>query len=186
MQASDIVASAYLRKDGSKGIRNKVLVVFTVKCSMHVCQKISEHFQSIGQDVEAVGIPSCQDNQVTIRRLLRYSTHPNVGAVLAVGLGCECVRPDRIAEYAKEQGRFSDWFYLQKVGGTKKGIELGIRIVEGMLNELEKTERVPLYVSDLVIGGECGGSDFTSGLAGNALVGNLFDRLVDSGGYLRF
>ena len=36
--------------------------------------------------------------------------------------------------------------------------------------------------SDLVIGAECGGSDSTSGLAGNVVVGRLFDRLVDAGG----
>jgi altronate hydrolase len=36
--------------------------------------------------------------------------------------------------------------------------------------------------SDLVIGCECGGSDGTSGLAGNPVVGCFFDHLVDRGG----
>jgi altronate hydrolase len=35
---------------------------------------------------------------------------------------------------------------------------------------------------DLVVGAECGGSDGTSGLAGNPVVGHSFDRLVDAGG----
>ena len=35
---------------------------------------------------------------------------------------------------------------------------------------------------DLVIGAECGGSDYTSGLAGNVVVGRFFDKLVDMGG----
>ena len=39
-----------------------------------------------------------------------------------------------------------------------------------------------MYLSELVLAGECGGSDFTSGLAGNALIGRVFDRLVDAGG----
>ena len=37
-------------------------------------------------------------------------------------------------------------------------------------------------LADLVVGCECGGSDGTSGLAGNPVVGRFFDRLVDAGG----
>jgi altronate hydrolase len=39
-----------------------------------------------------------------------------------------------------------------------------------------------MTLADLTIGCECGGSDGTSGLAGNPVVGALFDRLVDAGG----
>jgi altronate dehydratase large subunit len=37
-------------------------------------------------------------------------------------------------------------------------------------------------LGDLTIGAECGGSDATSGLAGNPAVGAFFDRLVNAGG----
>ena len=47
---------------------------------------------------------------------------------------------------------------------------------------LLQVPRVPMGVQDLVIGAECGGSDYTSGLAGNVVVGRLYDRLVDLGG----
>ena len=36
--------------------------------------------------------------------------------------------------------------------------------------------------ADLVVGGECGGSDYTSGLAGNVVVGRFYDDLVEQGG----
>lgn len=39
-----------------------------------------------------------------------------------------------------------------------------------------------MTLQDLVIGAECGGSDYTSGLAGNVVVGRLFDQLVKAGG----
>jgi len=42
--------------------------------------------------------------------------------------------------------------------------------------------RVEMSLGDLVIGCECGGSDGTSGLAGNPVVGKFFDMLVDAGG----
>jgi altronate hydrolase len=44
------------------------------------------------------------------------------------------------------------------------------------------TPRVPMSLADLTIGCECGGSDGTSGLAGNPVVGRFFDQLVDAGG----
>ncbi len=178
----EIFCRGYLRKDGTKGIRNKVLVIFTVECSKHVCRKIAEHFQALGEDVEAVGSHSCLHNQVNIRRLLKYCTHPNVGGVLAVGHGCEYTYPDLLAEYAEKSGREAAWFYQQEAGGTQKSISKGIEIVQRMLDELKSVPRVPMYLSELVIGGECGGSDFTSGLAGNALVGSVFDYVIDHGG----
>ena len=98
MLASDIICQdAYLRKDGSKGIRNKVLIIYTVECSKHVCLKIADHFRSLGEDVDTVGNTSCPENEVIIRRLLRYSTHPNVGACLVIGtwLRIHPSRPDQ-------------------------------------------------------------------------------------------
>lgn len=176
------ICKGYLRKDGKKGIRNKVLIIYTVECSRYLSERIARHFQDQGADVDAVGCQSCMINQVNIRRLLRYAMHPNVGAVLAIGHGCEYLRPNKIADYASEHGKPAAWFYQQQVGGTEKGFAKGVELVEGFLKELEHTPRVPMMLSELVVGAECGGSDFTSGLAGNALVGRFFDRLVSVGG----
>jgi altronate hydrolase len=176
------IGEGYLRQDGKKGIRNKVLVIFTVDCSAHVAFKIAEHFKARGEDVDVLGSRSCGDNQVNIRRLLSYSVHPNVGATLFVGNGCEFTLPDKLCEFARKEGRLSDWFYLQTSGGTLKSTQKGIGIVSGFLAELKKTQKTPVYLKDLVFGGECGGSDFASGLAGNPLVGRFFDNIIDLGG----
>ena len=34
----------------------------------------------------------------------------------------------------------------------------------------------------LIIGAKCGGSDFTSGIAGNAVIGKFFENLTAAGG----
>lgn len=177
-----IISDAYKREDGGKGIRNKVLVVYTVECSKHVCGEIVKYFQEQGADVDMVGSLACLDNQVVIRRLLRFCTHQNVGAVLAVGHGCEYIRPERLAAYAGEHGRLHDYIILQEAGGTEEGIKRGIEIVREMLLKLQQTPRCKLYREELVVGAKCGGSDFTSGLAGNALVGQFFDQLIGAGG----
>ena len=172
-----ILCQGYQRRDGTKGIRNKVLIVFTVECSKYVCRKIAEYFQNIGEDVETIGSHSCLHNQVNIRRMLKYCTHPNVGGVLVIGHGCEYTYPSMLAKEAERSGREAAWFYQQEAGGTKKSIIRGITIVQDMLDKLKNVPRIPMYIQDLVIGGECGGSDFTSGLAGNALIGSVLSLI---------
>lgn len=176
------ICSAYARKDGSKGIRNKVLVIYTVECSKHVAEAISGIFHADGMDVDTIGSLACLDNQSVIHRLLAYCVHPNVGGVLAVGHGCEYIEPQKLHDFATRHGRLAQSFYLQDVGGTESGIELGCRYVREMLDALDSVPRVPMYASDLVIGAKCGGSDYTSGIVGNTVIGSLFEQLTRAGG----
>jgi altronate hydrolase len=182
MLSTGPIGNGFLRADGKKGIRNKVLVIFTVDCSSFVASSVARHFKEIKEDVDFLGSRTCDDNQVIIRRLLSYSVHPNVGAVVIIGNGCEYLRPDKLCEFAKQEGRLADWFYLQEIGGTRKGIDRGIALVTEFIEELKKVPRVPLYLKDLIFGAKCGGSDFTSGLVGNTLVGRFFDEIIDLGG----
>ena len=169
----------YARNDGRKGVRNLVLVVYTVECASHVAHQIA----SAEEDVHVIGFPGCYDNQYAIRLMLSLCRHPNVGAVLAVGLGCEYTQPARIAEVTQASGRPADWFYIQQSGGTSSSIESGKAKVRRLRDSIRSSaRRVPMTVADLVIGCECGGSDGTSGLVGNPVVGKVFDFVVDAGG----
>lgn len=170
----------YQRKDGRLGIRNRVLVIYTVKCAEFVAQKIVERADHL--DVELIGFPGCTDNQYAVNMLISMIRHPNIGAVLAVGLGCEYIQPEWLADIATKEGKLSHWMFIQKEGGTQTTIEKGLAWVEWALKQLQDTPRVEMRLKDLVIGAECGGSDYTSGLAGNAVVGRFYDKLVDLGG----
>jgi len=171
--------TGYLRQDGRKGIRNIVLVVYSVECASFVAQDIARG----EDDVHVIGFPGCYDNQYAIRLMLALCRHPNVGAVLSVGLGCEYTQPQKIAEVARASGRPADWFYIQESGGTRSSVERGKMTVRNLREQIRSAAiTVPMTFSDLVVGAECGGSDGTSGLAGNPVVGAFFDRLVDYGG----
>jgi altronate hydrolase len=171
--------TGYQRADGRKGVRNLVLVIYTVECARHVAHAIAEG----EDDVHVIGFPGCYDNQYAIRLMLALGRHPNVGAVLSVGLGCEYTRPDKIAEVVTATGRPTEWFYIQNEGGTRTSVERGKAVVRRMRDQIRReTPRVPMSLADLTIGCECGGSDGTSGLAGNPVVGRFFDQLVDAGG----
>jgi altronate dehydratase large subunit len=169
----------YLRSDGRKGVRNVVLVVYTVECASHVAHAVARD----EVDAHVVGFPGCYDNAYAVRLLLSLARHPNVGAVLAIGLGCEYTRPAAIAEAVQRSERPAEWFYIQEHGGTRTSIEHGKALLHRLRAQRDAAEqRVPMTWSDLTIGAECGGSDGTSGLAGNPVVGKFFDQLVDVGG----
>jgi altronate hydrolase len=171
--------SGYLRKDGRKGIRNHLLVVYTVECASFVAQEIAKD----EPDVHVIGFPGCYDNDYAFRLMLALSTHPNIGGVLCVGLGCEYTQPSRIADMVLQSGRAAESFFIQEHGGTRSSIELGKELLRSIRSESnERSVRVPMTWADLIIGSECGGSDGTSGLAGNPVVGRAFDQLVDLGG----
>ncbi|WP_330602797.1 UxaA family hydrolase [Anaerosolibacter carboniphilus] len=170
----------FARKNGSIGIRNKVLVIYTVECSSFVAKEITRI--SNNMDVECVGFSGCTDNEYAVRMLISLIRHPNVGGVLVIGLGCEYVQPEWLANIAEEEAKEHAWMFIQTEGGTRKSIDKGITLVHEMLHALKETPRVPMNMSDLVIGAECGGSDYTSGLAGNVVVGRFYDMLIEMGG----
>jgi len=169
----------YLRKDGRKGIRNHILVVYTVECASFVAQEIAKGEKG----VHVIGFPGCYDNDYAIRLMLALATHPNIGGVLCVGLGCEYTQPHRIAEVVRASGRPADSFFIQENGGTRSSIALGKEKIASLRARADADAvMTPMTWRDLTIGAECGGSDGTSGLAGNPVVGRAFDRLVEHGG----
>ena len=171
--------SGFLRPDGRKGVRNLVLVIYTVECAQHVAHAIANG----EEDTHVIGFPGCYDNAYAIRLMLALARHPNVGAVLAVGLGCEYTQPEKLAEAVRASGRPTEWFFIQQSGGTRASVAKGKEIVARLRAQIRKeTPRVPMTLADLTVGCECGGSDGTSGLAGNPVVGAFFDLLVDAGG----
>jgi altronate hydrolase len=73
--------------------------------------------------------------------------------------------------------------WIQESGGTRASINSGKRALDELRAEMAARRRVvPMTLADLTVGAECGGSDSTSGLAGNPVVGSFFDALVASGG----
>lgn len=174
----------YYRKNGFKGIRNKILVVYTVECASFVAKEIVRLAED--SETEVVGFSGCTDNEYAVRLMIALIRHPNVGAVLTVGLGCEYVQPQWLADIAIQEGKEAIWMFIQQEGGTRKAIEKGLTEVRRMKALLRSVPRVKMTLSDLVVGAECGGSDYTSGLAGNVVVGRFYDRLVDAQGTALF
>ncbi|MCH5306512.1 MAG: UxaA family hydrolase [Prevotella sp.] len=167
----------YLRKDGRKGIRNLVVVTYLVECAHHVASRIAQHYQQ--EEVHLIGFSGCAPNNYAELMMQRLCTHPNVGAVLLVSLGCENFQRERLLHDIQDSGRPAELIVIQEEGGTMPAIEQGIRAVGTMLRNIADIPQVDIQWSDLVIGTVCGGSDGYSGITANPSVGATFDWLVD-------
>lgn len=169
----------YLRKDGRKGIRNVVVVSYLVECAHHVAARIAQYYQE--QEVHLIGFGGCAPNDYAERMMRQLCTHPNVGAVLLVSLGCENFQRNRLLQDIKDSGRPASLIVIQEEGGTRPSIDKGISTVGDMLHQIAATPQVVIDWSDLMIGTVCGGSDGYSGITANPSVGATFNWLVDHG-----
>jgi altronate dehydratase large subunit len=174
----------YQRADGAVGVRNHVLVVPTVICAAVVAERIAASIAPIGAALPHLA--GCgqigPDLQVTHETLAAYARHPNVGAVIVVALGCEQVVAQHLAETARQAGRPAQIVSIQGEGGTIKATARGIEIARELAAVVDGARRVPCPAASLVLSVKCGGSDYTSGLASNPVVGRVADTLVDLGG----
>ena len=128
-----------------------------------------------------MGFPGCYPNPYAHRMLRQLCTHPNVGAVLLVSLGCEGFNRARLLEEIRGRGRPADVVVIQQVGGTRRTFADGRTWIEAARQQIASVPRAPMEVKDLVIGTVCGGSDATSGITANPSVGRAFDLLVEAG-----
>ncbi|MDQ7978521.1 UxaA family hydrolase [Paraburkholderia sp. SARCC-3016] len=190
--AQQPMLQGYLRSDGRKGIRNVVAVAYLVECAHHVAREIVTHFRepldafgdpSAERDppVHLIGFPGCYPNSYAEKMMEQLATHPNVGAVLFVSLGCESMNKHFLADAVRASGRPVEILTIQEKGGTRSTIGHGVDWVAQARAELAKQQKVPMALSELVIGTVCGGSDGTSGITANPAVGRAFDRLIDAG-----
>jgi altronate dehydratase large subunit len=176
--------TGYLRQDGRKGIRNHIAVVYLVECAHHVAREITLPYRD--QGVHVLGFSGCYPNDYSQRMLGQLCTHPNVGAVLLVSLGCEGFDRTQLQKTVAASGRPVELIHIQTTGGTTKSLEKGYTWIEQTLEVLAKQETVAMGVDELIVGTICGGSDSTSGITANPAIGVAFDRLVKNGAAVMF
>jgi len=173
----------YHRSDGRVGVRNHVLVLSTVACANEVASRIKRRIPSTVVGVHSSGCAMLGVDLEQFRRtLVGIARHPNVGAVLAVGLGCEQIDAPSLAKEITKDGKLAEAVVIQDSGGTQGAVRKGVEAVREMREVLARERRVAFPVSELMMATECGGSDFSSGLTANPAIGFVSDRLIEFGG----
>ena len=168
---------AFLRADGRKGIRNHIVVAYLVECAHHVAREIVYPHRELG--VQLIGFGGCYPNDYAARMMRMLCTHPNVGGVVLLSLGCESFNRNSLQAVIAASGRPVETLVIQQSGGTRKTIEQGRQLIEVMLTTVAEVPRAPLPVNELIVGTVCGGSDATSGITANPGIGRAFDWLVE-------
>jgi len=168
----------YPRSDGRVGIRDVVAVVYLVECARLVAEAVAAG----RDDVHVIGFGGCYPSAYAEGMLERLCTHPNVGAVALVSLGCEGFDREHLAEVVAESGRPVTTLVIQQAGGTRATVAAGRAWIDDVRARSATARTVPIGLADLVVGTICGGSDGTSGITANPVVGRVFDRLVSAGG----
>jgi altronate dehydratase large subunit len=169
----------YLRADGRKGIRNTIIVGYLVECAHHVAREIALPYRD--RDVQVIGFPGCYPNAYAEQMMERLCTHPNVGAVLLISLGCESFNKYHLENAVRNSNRPVCTIVIQAAGGTRTSIAEGRAFVAEQRAALDRAVCVPMDVNELIVGTVCGGSDGTSGITGNPAAGRAFDMLVSEG-----
>ncbi len=188
--ACNMTFDGYRRKNGDVGIRNEIWIIPTVGCVNGVVNQLAEALRNEtgGKGVDAIvafphnyGCSQLGDDHENTRKVLRdMCHHPNAGAVLVVGLGCENNQPEAFREflgdYDTERVRF---MVTQKVSDEH---EEGMSILRELYAIASQDSRTPVPLSELRVGLKCGGSDGFSGITANPLLGVFSDFLIAQGG----
>lgn len=182
--------AGYLRPDGGVGIRNEVWILPTVGCVNEVAQSLARQLRAAGLPANVDGVQAfshphgCSqlgtDHAATQQILSGLARHPNAGAVLVIGLGCEnntmpsfrALLPDA------DSGRYR----FLSVQESPDEMAEGRRLLDELVAHAARTPRTPQPLAKLRVGLKCGGSDGFSGLTANPVVGAFSDRLVAAGG----
>lgn len=181
----------YRRRNGDVGVRNEIWIIPTVGCVNGIVNQLAEGLRREtdgGKGVDAIvafphnyGCSQLGEDHENTKKILRDMVlHPNAGAVLVVGLGCENNQPDVFREfigtYDEDRIRF---MVAQKVDDE---YEEGMRILRELYAKCSQDERTDVPFSELRVGLKCGGSDGFSGITANPLLGMFSDYLIAQGG----
>ena len=180
----------YPRKDGRVGIRNELWILPTVGCVNDIVRALEREFQTLkGPGIDQVyafphpyGCSQMGDDQENTRQILAdLCTHPNVGGVLLMGLGCENSSIEEIRKHFPADADESRMRFLvcQKVDDE---YEAARKLIGELADRMRQEKRVPCDASRLVVGLKCGGSDGFSGITANPVIGGLSDRMAALGG----
>lgn len=174
----------YRRPDGRVGVRNKIFVLPASVCASDTTRIIASQIEGAVTFNNQNGCSQVAgDQQLTMDVMAGMAANPNVYGIIVVSLGCENCQMDLVVDAIRERtNKPMETFIIQENGGTISTIEKAVRAGRKMAQEASKLQREEFPMSELIIGTECGGSDPTSGLASNVLIGELSDRMVELGG----
>jgi altronate hydrolase len=181
----------FRRRNGRVGIRNEVWIIPISGCVNHTVNMLAAAPRKLPAGVDGVyafphpfGCSQLGDDHENTRRILAgLADHPNAGAVLLVGLGCENNQMDSFKELLADRGAYDEErMRFMVTQDVEDELEAGEALLAECVEFAAGFSRREVPASSLVVGLKCGGSDGFSGLTANPLLGAFSDDLVAQGG----
>lgn len=183
----------YPREDGRAGTRNYIAVVAASNCAAHTAELIAASYAGAQLPSSIDGVAAFPHGEGCghsfgpdvdqLRRTLGgVLDHPNVGAAIILGLGCEVNQVEHYLGAANPAPDRLTGLTVQGAGGTQATVAAAREAIDAHIRRMSTLTRVPVPVSKLVLGLECGGSDSFSGITANPALGHCCDRLGALGG----
>ncbi|MFS2221209.1 UxaA family hydrolase [Pantoea sp. B65] len=190
-QAGDREVQVYRRANGEVGIRNELWILPTVGCVNGIARQIQARFlreTENAADIDGVhlfshpfGCSQLGEDHINTRTMLQNMVHhPNAGAVLVIGLGCENNQVDVFRETLGEFDRDRVIFMICQQQDDE--VEAGVERLHQLYKVMRGDKRQTGKLSELKFGLECGGSDGLSGITANPLLGRFSDQMIANGG----
>ncbi len=194
--AGHVTFQGYRRADGRAATRNYIGIVTTVNCSAATSRMIAGRLGPLLQSYSNIdgvvplthgggcGMAATGLEMDVLRRTLAgYVCHPNMAAVVVLGLGCETNQLAGLmaAEGLKDGPRLIP-MTIQDEGGVSRTVARAVDFLKELLPEANDVRREPIPVSELILALQCGGSDGYSGISANPALGAAVDLLVRHGG----
>ncbi len=179
--------SGYLRPDGSIGFRNHIAILSSVGCANDVALRLGRMYPDVILLTHRQGCGQLDsDKDQTARTLAGLGKNPNIAGVLVVGMGCESITAEYLADEISKTKKMVESLVVLDEGGLMTALPKGVRFLDSMLHEISQMKRVPCGLEQLILGIKCGLTDTTSGIASNPATGIAADRVIESGGTVIF
>ncbi|MBX9474107.1 altronate dehydratase [Yersinia enterocolitica] len=190
-QMAEREVQIYRRSTGDVGIRNELWIIPTVGCVNGIARQIQQRFLQATHGAPGIdgiylfshpfGCSQLGDDHQNTRTMLQNMVrHPNAGAVLVIGLGCE---NNQVDEFRKTLGPIDEQrvkFMICQQQGDE--VAAGMEQLQMLYEAMRHDKRVKGGISELKFGLECGGSDGLSGITANPLLGRFSDYVIAHGG----
>jgi altronate dehydratase large subunit len=178
----------YPRPDGSAGARNYIAVIPAVQCGNEMADRIASE---VGGSV--VALPhngACvnvkPDKDMIERTLIGLGCNPNVAGAIVVGVGCDGIPADPIAEGIARSKKPVELVTIEREGSYDNAVAKGVRAAKQMMADSSTLKREAFDISHLTFASKCTGSTPASIMACNPAVGWAADTLVAAGGTFIF
>jgi altronate dehydratase large subunit len=180
--ASSLEWHGYRRADGKVGIRNHRIVLSSVALTDRLAASIA----SMDRDALCVtgafsrGLQKADERMVE-RFIQSVLTHPNVGAALVITH--DLASADHLAGLVKATIPV-EYLAFMNCEGREKAVAIGCEKLQMLAVRQDAAEQGRSVVGprDVSMALECGGSDVSSSICSNPVIGDICDFIVTAGG----